>query len=233
MVPYNAAMTLEYSVISIGTLATNRLWGESHPVRTSHATTTLVVEGKRWILVDPSLPAPALAARFFERTGKKLDVVTDVFCTTLRPVHRRSVEALPQAKWWVNGPELEGYRDHLQTLMDTAQRLNPEDAVLVQSDLKITEKFKPAPDKFADTVSLYPLAGPSFGSAGLLLTPQTSTVLIAGDAALTAEHVSRGQVWEGSADREAALQSLQDLLELADMIIPGHDNLMLSPGRYM
>ncbi len=78
---------------------------------------------------------------------------------------------------------------------------------------------------------LYPLAGPSVGSAGLLLTPTTTTILIAGDAALTAEHVQRGMVWEGSSDIEAATRSLQDILEIADLIIPGHDNLLLSPGR--
>ena len=77
---------------------------------------------------------------------------------------------------------------------------------------------------------LFPLPGASVGSAGLLLTPATASIVIAGDAALTAEHVHRGLVWEGAADIEAATQSLRDVLEIADVIVPGHDNLMLSPG---
>ncbi len=226
-------MSVEYTIISIGTLSMNRLWGESTPVRTSHATTTLVTDGKLRLLVDPSLPATALAARFFERTGKSLDWVTDVFCTTLRPVHRRAIEAFPSAKWWVNQLELESYLSHLQGLRESADRLSPDDAKLIESDLRLTEKFKPAPEKFGEQVSLYPLLGPSVGSAGLLLTPATTTILIAGDAALTAEHVARGQVWEGSADTQAAMESLKDLLELAEVIIPGHDNIMLSPGRWL
>lgn len=226
-------MSVEYSVISIGTLAINRLWGEGTPLRTSHATTTLVSDGKKQILVDPSLPAQALAARFFERTGKTFTDVTDVFCTTLRPVHRRSIEALSHARWWVNGLELETYRDHLQGLQDSASRMAEEDMALVETDLKLLGHFKPAPDKFTDQVSLYPLLGPSFGSAGLLLTPPTLTVVVAGDAALTAEHVARGQVWEGCSDTQAALSSLEDLLELADVIIPGHDNLLISPRRLL
>ena len=62
-------MPVEYCVISIGALSTNRLWGESGAVRAAHATTTLVVQDDRRILVDPSLPGPILAARFHERTG--------------------------------------------------------------------------------------------------------------------------------------------------------------------
>ena len=104
-------MSVEYTIISIGALSRNRLWGESAAVRTAHATTTLVCDGERRILIDPSLPAPALAARFNERTGLALGDVTDVFCTTLRPVHRRSIEVLGHAHWWVNEPELDSYRE--------------------------------------------------------------------------------------------------------------------------
>jgi len=46
-------MPVEFSVISIGALSRNRLWGETAPVRSSHATTTVVFDGDRIILVDP------------------------------------------------------------------------------------------------------------------------------------------------------------------------------------
>ena len=226
-------MTVEYSVVSIGTLSCNRLWGEGAAVRTAHATTTLISTKYRTILVDPSLPAAALAARFDERTGKSLQDVTDVFCTTLRPVHRRSLEALAHANWWCSEEELEVYSDFLRRQQDTADRQESEDAGVIKAELKLLDRFKPAPDKFDDQVSLYPLPGASEGSAGLLLTPPTVTIVIAGDAALTAEHVSRGQVWHRSADPAAAVQSMQDLLEIADVIIPGHDNLMLAPRRWL
>jgi len=81
-------------------------------------------------------------------------------------------------------------------------------------------------------VHLYPLVGPSLGSAGLLLTPQTSSIVIAGDAALTAQHVLAGRLWEGCADTETAGSALQDILEVADVIIPGHDNVMISPRQW-
>jgi glyoxylase-like metal-dependent hydrolase (beta-lactamase superfamily II) len=226
-------MTVEFRVISIGTLSRNRLWGEGGRVRTSHATTTLVCDGKRRILVDPSLPAAALAQRYNERTGGSLADVTDVFCTTLRPVHRRCIEALPDADWWVSETELASYRLHLEGLRESAERLDESDMQAVEADLKLLEAFQPAPEQFGRQVQLYPTAGPSPGAAGLLLTPPTSTIVIAGDAALTRDYILAGRVWEGCADTEAALSSLQDVLELADVIVPGHDNLVLAPGRWL
>ncbi|MHC4294666.1 MAG: MBL fold metallo-hydrolase [Planctomycetota bacterium] len=224
-------MSVEFCVISIGTLSRNRLWGEGAAVRTGHATTTYIETPKRRILVDPSLPGAILAARFNERTGKTLDDVTDVFLTTLRPVHRRAIEAFANAKWWTGELELLSYQRHLEGLLESAARLSSEDAELARADLKLLKRFAPAPDSFAEQVSLFPLPGASVGSAGLLLSPPTMTVTIAGDAALTGEHVERGQVWEGCADSAAALESLQELLEVSDVIVPGHDNLILTPRR--
>jgi len=226
-------MAVEYTIISIGTLSHNSLWGEGAPVRTSHATTTLIRTLKKLILVDPSLPSPALEARFFERTGKTLAAVTDVFCTTLRPVHRRNAGALAHANWWASELEIEHFRGAVESLLDSAERLQGDDIKTAQADLKVLQRFKPAPEKFDEQVSLYPLPGPTLGHCGLLLTPAASTIVIAGDAALTAEHLLRGQVWEGCHDTEQAMESLKDLLEIADVIVPGHDNLMLSPQRYL
>jgi glyoxylase-like metal-dependent hydrolase (beta-lactamase superfamily II) len=226
-------MSVEYCVVSIGTLSHNHFWGEAGPVRTAHATTTLVSDGKKLILVDPSLPATALDARLFERTGKRLSDVTDVFCTTLRPIHRRGIEALPQAKWWANEAEIEAYDETLRSLLGSAQRLDGDDTKTAQAELDILERFKPAPEKFTPQIHLYPLVGPSAGSAGLLLALPTTSIIIAGDAALTAEHVMRGQVWEGAVDSDKAMESLRDLLEVADVIVPGHDNVMLSTQRWV
>ena len=224
-------MAVEYCVVSIGTLSHNRLWDEPAAVRTGHATSVLVRDDGRTILVDPSLPGPILAARLHERTGKQLSDVTDVFCTTLRPVHRRGLEALEHANWWCSEKELETYRLHLSGLRETAERLSSEDVQSVETDLALLSRVKAAPEKFGPQVHLYPLTGPSPGSAGLLLTPQTSSVMIAGDAVVTAEHLRRGRVWAGCFDAEAAMDSLRDVLEIADLVIPGHDNVMVCPRQ--
>jgi glyoxylase-like metal-dependent hydrolase (beta-lactamase superfamily II) len=222
-------LTVEYCIVSIGTLSRNRLWNEPAGVRTAHATTTYIQTDEMKMLVDPSLPSPAMAARFNERTGKQLVEITDIFLTTLRPVHRRALEAFDAAKWWVHEPELEAYRRHLDGLLDSADRLSEEDARLVRADMKLLERCQAAPDTFGPQISLFPLPGASAGSCGLLLTPPTRTIAIAGDAAITSQHVRRGQLWEGCVDTETAGESLAGLLEIADVIVPGHDNLMLTP----
>ena len=226
-------MSVEYSIISIGTLSRNLLWGEPAALRSAHATTTLVTDGERRILVDPSLPGRILDARFNERTGLALGDVTDVFCTTLRPVHRRGLSALDHADWWCNEPETEAYAAHLAGLLQSAERLDRDEASGVEADLQIVRRFRPAPERFSPQIHLYPLPGPSVGSAGLLLTPQANTVVIAGDAVVTAGHFLRGQVWQGCADTEAAMRSLQDIVEIADVIVPGHDNVMLSARNWL
>ena len=118
-------------------------------------------------------------------------------------------------------------------MLDSASRLDPQQTTDVEADLKLLESFQPAPETFTRQVTVYPMAGPTPGSAGLLLTPPTMSIIIAGDAVLTAEHMARGQVWQGCDDLEKALASLQDALEFADVIIPGHDNVCISPGRYV
>ena len=219
-------MTVECRVISIGALSHNRLWGEAAEVRTAHATTTVVVDGDRTILVDPSLPSAILAARFNERTGKHLTDVTDVFCTTLRSVHTRGVTALPQANWWASEVEIEATLGALETARITAARI-ADDVTPVTDQIAILQRFRPAPERFGPQTQFYPLTGPSAGSAGLLLTPPARTVLVAGDAAVTREHLESGQVWEGCADIQAAMETLTDLIEVADVVVCGHDNLVV------
>lgn len=221
----------EFIVVSIGTLSSNPFWKEAPGLRTPHATTTLVVDGDRRILVDPSLPTLALVSRLFERTGLRPEQITDVFCTTLRPTHRRALPGFPQARWLVSEDELEPYRRHLSALAETLERGGGQSDPGIQADMEMLQRFQPAPDKLTDAVHLYPLAGPSPGSAGLLLADPLRTIVIAGDAALTAQHVLAGRAWEGSADIETAVKSLSELLEIADIIICGHDNFMLNPLR--
>lgn len=218
-------MSLNYRIISIGTLSQNRLWGETTAVRTPHATTTLITAGGQQILVDPSLPPAVLAARLNERTGLAPDAVTDVFLTTLRPTHRRGLDAFAHANVYASEVELATYGQRLEELAGSADRLTGEDAEQIRGEIEQVRRIAPAPEKLHEQVHLYPLPGASPGSAGLLLTPPTLSILVAGDAVLTVEHLQAGQVWEGCTDTEAAMDSLQDVLEVADAIIPGHDNV--------
>jgi len=225
-------MAVGFTVVSIGTLSSNPFWNEAPGVRTPHATTTLVTDGQRRVLVDPSLPAAALVSRLHERTGLASGAVTDVFCTTLRPTHRRAVEAFPSARWLCPPGELAAFDQHLHTLAEAADRAGREVDEHVAAELELIGRFEPAPDKVTGSVHLFPLPGPSAGSAGLLLAGVRLTVMIAGDAALTADHVLAGRVWSGCADAQAAMGSMSEIIEIADSIVCGHDNVMPNPTRW-
>ncbi len=226
-------MGVTFTVVSIGTMSSNPFWKEPPGVRTAHATTTLVTDGDRRILVDPSLPAMALVSRLFERTGLAPEGVTDVYCTTLRPTHRRAVEAFESARWLCPPNELAAFGSHLRTLAEADDRGGRDAEEHIAAELKLIERFRPAPDKITPSVHLFPLPGPSAGSAGLLLAGARLTVIVAGDAAATIDHVLAGRVWSRCADAEAAMESMSEVLEIADFIICGHDNVMPNPTRWM
>jgi len=226
-------MSVEFRIVSIGTLSSNPFWSEPPGVRTPHATTTLVRDGDKLILIDPSLPSPAIEARLFETTGLKSEQITDVFCTTLRPVHRRSIQVFGNARWMCYQEELTTYRGHLERLGQSSQRLEGQVERALEMDMKLIKRIEPAPERITPNVHLYPLKGASVGSAGLLVLGALRAVIVAGDAALTEQHVMSGRVWSGSADVESATQSLAELIEIADIIVCGHDNYMLSPRFWM
>src|SRR5215207_10519992 len=132
--------SVRLDVISIGTLSRNRLWGETEPVRTPHATTTLIRAGKRNILVDPGLPPQALGARLFERTGLRPEQIDTVFLTNFRPAHRGALALFTEAKVFLHPNEIDAVSQHLQGMIEQA----PEediDSSLLKNELRLLESI--------------------------------------------------------------------------------------------
>ncbi|MGH7213295.1 MAG: MBL fold metallo-hydrolase [Tepidisphaeraceae bacterium] len=223
-----ASKTTRLDIISIGTLSRNRLWNEPDAVRTPHATTTLIRAGKRHILVDPGLPAPALGARLFERTGLKPEQIDTVFLTNFRPAHRAGLSLFDKAKLRIHENEQQAASQRLQQLIDETPEQD-EDRAHMLRELEILESLKPADDKLADGVDLFPLFGYTPGACGLLVTTPATTTLIAGDAVPTQDHFLAGQVLPDTFDIKAAHESMREVYEIADLIVPGHDNVFLNP----
>lgn len=220
--------SVRVDIISIGTLSRNRIWGESEAVRTPHATTTLIRTGERRILVDPGLPAPALAARLFERTGLRPDAIDTVFLTNFRPSHRAGLPLFQRAKVFIQEIEQQAARQHLERLIDQAPD-EDIDRKLMQEELEILERLSVADDKLAPGVDLFPVLGYTPGQSGLLIAAPTTTILIAGDAIPTLEHFLAGQVLHDAYDIKSAQESMAEVYEIADQIVPGHDNVFVNP----
>jgi glyoxylase-like metal-dependent hydrolase (beta-lactamase superfamily II) len=216
-------------IISIGTLSRNRLWNETSAVRTAHATTTLIRAGKRHILIDPGLPAPAIVARLYERTGLKPVQIDSVFLTNFRPSHRAGLPAFSSATVLLHENEKQFARQQLQALIKDAPSEDLRQAI--QIDLRLLQTTQSPPDKLADGVDLFPLFGYTPGTCGILLTTPTTSTLITGDAVATLDHFLAGQVLPDSNDIAGAQESLKEVYEIADLVVPGHDNIFLNP-RY-
>ncbi len=223
-------MALTYDIISIGTLSRNRFWNEGHPVRAAHATTTLIRDGNHTILVDPSMPGEILAARLDERAGLKPKAVDAVFLTTFRPVHRRGLELFDDADWLMNRPEIEAMTGELNAHVAQADRAGEPVDALVERELSLLARFRPAADKLTGHVDLFPTPGPTPGAAALLLVPATRTVAVAGDAVVARDYYEAGRVFEQVAHVDRSRASFAEILEIADHIIPGHDNVIVAPG---
>jgi len=220
--------TARVDIISIGTLSRNRLWNETEPRRTAHSTTTLIRSGKRTILVDPGLPAPALAARLYERTGLQPSAIDIVFLTNFRAAHRAGLELFDDAKVLIHELEQQAARQQLQGLITDSPEEDDDHQHFV-NELKMLDRMGIAPDKLADNVDLFPLFGYTPGQTGLLVTTPATSTLIAGDAVPTLDHFLAGQVLPDAANIKAAQESLAEAYEIADLIVPGHDNLFVNP----
>lgn len=225
-------MSVSFRVISIGALGAHPLWGERGEVRPAHATTTLIDAGKARILVDPSLPPAVLLPRLEERANCKPSAITHVFLTCLHPVHRRALASFDSARWFVSTLERELIGVPLVAKFKEAHEAGDHDlAQLLHKEIEVIERCEPAPDRLEIGVDLFPLPGVTPGLSGLLLPLLTSTVLIAGDAVPTQEHLEQGQVLTHCHNLAQARESFAEAVEIADLIVAGRDNLLMNPGR--
>ena len=225
-------MAVRVRVISIGAMSAHPSWGEKGDVRPAHATTTLIESGKSRILVDPSLPAQALVPRLAERSGKAPKDITHVFLTGFHPMRRRGLAAFPEATVLLAAAEMEGVRTQLRERLAQAQQHGDEDLErMLREELATLQACEEAPDRLAEGVDLFPLPGVSPGSAGLLVPGAGSTLLVAGDAVATVEHLEEGKVIAPCFDVQQARESLAEAVEIADLIVPGRDNLCANPVR--
>lgn len=223
---------MNYRIISIGTLSAHPLWDESKDVRTGHATTTLVSTGEAHLLVDPSLPAQVLAARLDERSNFSPQDITHVFLTSFEPERRRGLPLFENARLFMHEPEIDAAREALRERLEEAERIADESmATFFREQLDLLGRVEVAPDKLLPGVDLFPLPGVTPGCCGLLLPLPGQTVLICGDAVATSEHVTEGKVLPGSVDVETAKESFREAIEIADVLIPGRDNIVLNPLR--
>jgi len=203
-------------VIAIGSLARNKYWKESAPVRQEYATATLVRAGDVRLMVDPGWPPDVLRSALIYRVGLEPGAVTHVFLTHLDTAHLMGIGLFGDAKWLAYEEEIR-YAEAEWTPEEPAR--------------KILARLEAAPEKFAPGVDLYPTFGHTAGHASILVYSAVQSLIIAGDAVLTRDHFEHGDLGDTPWDIEKAKVSLQDIIEIADCVVPGHDNLFVCRGE--
>lgn len=226
---------MDVRIISIGALGAHPLRAERSPVRTGHATTTLIQAGKRRILIDPGLPAQVVAARLDERAGLRPSEITHVFLTSFNPELRRALASFDQATWWIGQVEREQIGVALVGMLhEASEKGDAKLKDMLELDVALLKRCEPAPDHLADDrgerVDLFPLPGVTPGLCGLVIAGARYTTVIAGDAIPTVEHLEQGKVL-AAGDVERARESFTEAVEIADLIIPGRDNIAVNPTK--
>ncbi|MBX3362043.1 MAG: MBL fold metallo-hydrolase [Phycisphaeraceae bacterium] len=223
---------MDVRIISIGALGAHPLWNEREPVRTGHATTTLIRTQGHTILVDPGLPEQALIARLRERSGLKPSDITHVFLTSFHPECRRALPAFTSAKWWIGEIERETVGVPLaKALAEMHGREDPERIEDLRLEVAMLRRCEVAPDRLAPGVDLYPMPGVSPGLCGLLLSSASTTTILCGDSIPTIEHLEQGKILPWAENLDQAGETFREAVETANTLILGRDNIVTNPTK--
>jgi len=203
---------IRVDVLAIGNLAKSKYWNETSPVRREYSTATLVRAEKLVLVVDPGWPAEVLDSAIHYRAGLAAEDVTHVFLTHFDAAHSQGIGLFEKAQWSTYDEEIRYADAEL-----------PQDAPA----RAILARLQAAPEKFARGVDLFPTFGHTPGHASLLVYTSMETTIVAGDAILTRDHFESGDLGDAPWDLEKAKVSFEDVLEIADLIVPGHDNIFV------
>ena len=209
-----------YDIIVIGHLKWNAYFGEGpeSPPRgdPSTCTSTMVrgrqADGSEYVLViDPTLRLSPEDYYFDinRRTGLSPKDVTHCFVTHEHFDHQLGLNYFPDALWLAAEP--------------VRQKLLESPYIDGSRVLAVSGEFLPG-------VAALPLPGHTKGLTGVAFEDGSAKCVVAGDGVMTRDHFA----FETSAfeqDSARAAQTIRELKRIADVIVPGHDNLILNMRR--
>lgn len=201
----------QWDVITMGNLSRNRYWGESEDkgVRSTICTCTLITGDGFRLLVDPSLADAAEMARELDRrTGARSGDVTVVFLTHEHPDHYQGLTHFPNARWLAA----------------------PAVAEILNQSGKLPRAIEGSPDHLFDEIKVIPTPGHTHAHHSLIFDCAGLRIAIAGDAIMTKDFFRERRGYRNSVDFELAARMIDTLAEMADIIVPGHDNYFLVDG---
>jgi glyoxylase-like metal-dependent hydrolase (beta-lactamase superfamily II) len=202
-------MIQRWDIITIGNLSRNRYWGESddRACRPGICTCTLITGPDFRLLVDPSLTeAERMAAELDRRSGLKLEGVDTVFLTHEHGDHHFGLKHFPHARWLAALPV----------------------AALLNQSGQYDGEVEAVEGPLFGGIDLLPTPGHTLSHHSLRFDCEGLSVVVAADAAMTRDFFRERRGYFNSADFELAARTIDRLAEIADIVIPGHDNFFLN-----
>jgi glyoxylase-like metal-dependent hydrolase (beta-lactamase superfamily II) len=198
-----------WDVITVGNLSRNQYWGEPNDkaVRKVLCTCTLISgEGFR-LLVDPSeTDAADMARELDRRTGLKLKDISAVFVTHDHSDHWPGLAHFPEARWMAG----------------------PGAAELLNKTGKLARPVEPVSGKLFEAIEIIPTPGHTPSHHSVRFDCDGLSIIAAGDAIATHDFFRDRQNFYNAADPKQGVATMKKIAELADLIIPGHDNYFVS-----
>lgn len=198
-----------WDIITIGNLSRNRYWGESNDkaVRGVLCTCTLVSGDGFRLLVDPSETDGAEMTRELDRrTGLKLKDITGVFVTHDHSDHWCGLAHFPEARWMAG----------------------PGAAEILNRSGKLARTVEPVNGRLFDAVEVLPTPGHTLTHHSLRFDCDGLSVVVAGDAIATRDFFRERQNFYNATDPQQGVATMNRIADLADLIVPGHDNYFVA-----
>jgi glyoxylase-like metal-dependent hydrolase (beta-lactamase superfamily II) len=222
-----------WDALVFGHLYWNRYFGETpdNPPRGAPSTcSSVLIRGKQkngtpyCLIVDPTIRHSAEEYYFDlnRRTGLRPDAVTHCFSTHHHFDHWNGLKYFPHAQW-LTGP---GNKALITGAVEEAQNRDPGDGL---SPSIPAERIVEVLGEFLPGVYAVPLPGHTAELCGVAFMSAGKRILVSADAVMTRGHFE-DRLTEFQPDpalMAAAAETIRNIAESFDMVVPGHDTLIV------
>jgi glyoxylase-like metal-dependent hydrolase (beta-lactamase superfamily II) len=230
---YSKVTEVRWDALVFGHLRWNRYFGDTpeNPPRGSPSTcSSVLIRGKQTdgkdfcLIVDPTIRHSPEEFYFDinRRTGLGPDAITHCFATHHHFDHWHGFKYFPNAQWYT-GP---ANRDLIIGAVKSSAGTDPGDGLSPEIP---AERIAEVSGEFLPGVYAIPLPGHTRDLHGIGFVSEGKRVLVAGDGVMTGYHFKERttEFQSDPAMLPVAAHTITNINESFDLVVPGHDNLIV------